>query len=59
MPHKPKASLAKRILTYIKVLMVAYMVGMANSIKHECNFMEDTFIKTELVQEQEDDDPFE
>lgn len=59
MPHKPQASFAKRVLAFLRMLMLAYMVGMANSIKHERNFMEDTFIKTELVEEQEDDDPFE
>lgn len=35
------------------------MVGVANIVKQESKFMEDTFVKTELVEEQEDDEPLE
>jgi hypothetical protein len=40
------------------MLIVAYMVGMANSIKQEERFMDDTFYQIEVKDEQSDDEPF-
>ena len=59
MPRSKVYILFSRFLSFLRVLMVAYMVGVANGIKQESRFMEDTFVKTELVEEQEDDEPFE
>lgn len=44
-------------LSFMRVLFVAWMVGIANSINQEAKFMDDTNVKTELVEEQEDDEP--
>jgi hypothetical protein len=38
--------------------MVAWMIGIANSINQEAKFMDDTHVKTEWVDEQSDDEPF-
>jgi len=59
MPRSKVYIIFRKFLSFLRLLMVAYMVGMANSIKQESKFTEDTFIKTELVEEQEDDEPFE
>ena len=59
MPRSKVHILFRKFLSFLRVLIVAYMVGVANSIKQEGRFMEDTFVKTELVEEQEDDEPFE
>ena len=48
-----------KLMSLLRVFIMAWMVGIANSIKQEGRFMEDTFIKTEIVEEQEDDDPLE
>ena len=58
MPRSKVHILFIKFLSFLRVLIVAYMVGVANSIKQESWFMEDTFVKTELVEEQEDDEPF-
>jgi len=42
----------------MRVFFVAWMIGIANSINQEAKFMDDTHIKTELVEEMEDDEPF-
>ena len=39
--------------------MVAWMVGIANSVKQESRFMDDTNYQIEIKEEQSDDDPFE
>lgn len=44
-------------LSFLRVLFVAWMIGIANSINQEAKFMDDTHVKTELVEEQEDDEP--
>lgn len=46
-------------LKYMRVLMVAYMVGIANSINQDHKFMDDTNYKIEVQDKQSDDDPFE
>ena len=46
-------------LGYLRILMVAWMVGIANSIKQEQRAMDDTNYRIELRDEQSDDDPFE
>lgn len=45
-------------LSFLRVLFVAWMIGIANSINQEAKFMDDTHVKTELVEEQEDDEPW-
>lgn len=35
------------------------MMGLANIVKEESRFMEDSNYKIEVVEEQEDDEPFE
>ncbi len=45
-------------LSLMRVFFVAWMIGIANSINQEAKFMDDTHIKTELVEEMEDDEPF-
>jgi len=47
-----------RAFSFARMLMMAWMIGIANSINQEGKFMDDTHIKTELVEEQEDDEPF-
>lgn len=46
-------------LGYLRILMVAWMVGIANSIKQEQRSMDDTNYKIEVQDKQSDDDPFE
>ncbi len=46
-------------LGYMRILMVAWMVGIANSIKQEQRAMDDTNYKIEVQDKQADDDPFE
>ena len=46
-------------LGYLRILMVAWMVGIANSINQDHRFMDDTNYKIEWRDEQADDDPFE
>lgn len=41
----------------MRVLMVAFMIGIANVVKQESKFTQDTFAKTELVEKQKDDEP--
>ena len=43
----------------MRVLMMAWMIGIANSIKQESRPMDETNYKIEVVEEQEDDEPFE
>ncbi len=43
----------------MRILMVAWMIGIANSFKQEARFMDETHYKIEVVEEQEDDEPFE
>ncbi|OEJ99693.1 hypothetical protein [Roseivirga misakiensis] len=56
-------SKAKRLIHFIlrsmRIMMVAYMMGIANIVKQESRFMDDSLYKIEVVQEQEDDEPFE
>lgn len=59
MPRSLFKRLFSRLLAFIRVFLMAWMIGIANSVKQEGRFMEDTFIKTELMEEQEDDDSFE
>ena len=47
------------LLAFMRVLFMAWMIGIANSVNQEGKFMDDTHIKTELLEEQEDDEPFE
>lgn len=56
----PKSKIHRWFLlafSYLRVLFVAWMIGIANSINQEAKFMDDTHVKTELVEEQEDDEP--
>lgn len=46
-------------LSFTRLLIVAWMVGIANSIKQEAHFMDDTNYKIEWRDEQADDEPFE
>lgn len=46
-------------LGYLRVLAVAWMVGIANCIKQENRFMDETNYRIEVRQEQDDDEPFE
>ena len=46
-------------LGFMRLLIVAWMVGIANSIKQEAHFMDDTNYKIEWRDEQADDEPFE
>lgn len=59
MPKSKVRLLIIRFFSFLRMLAVAYMVGVANIVKQESKFMEDTFVKTELVEEQEDDEPLE
>lgn len=58
MPKSRFKVLLLKVFSLLKVLIVAWMIGIANCVKQESKFMEDTFIKTELMEEQEDDEPF-
>ena len=59
MPRSKVGLLFRKFLSFLRLLVVAYMVGIANIVKQESKFMEDTFVKTELVEEHEDDEPLE
>ena len=59
MPRSKVGLLFIKSLSFLRLLVVAYMVGIANIVKQESKFMEDTFVKTELVEEHEDDEPLE
>lgn len=59
MPKSKVRLLLIRFFSFLRMLAVAYMVGIANIVKQESKFMEDTFVKTELKEGQEDDEPFE
>lgn len=56
-------SRVKRLFIYIMRLMrmaiVAYMMGIANIVKDESRFRDESNYKIEVTQEQEDDEPFE
>lgn len=56
-------SRVKRLFIYLmrslRLLMVAYMMGIANIVKEESRFMDESNYKIEVTQEQEDDEPFE
>ena len=58
----PKSKV-KRLFIYLmrslRLLIVAYMMGIANIVKEESRFLEDTHYKIEMVEEQEDDEPLE
>jgi len=58
----PKSKIKRFFLaffSFMRILMVAWMVGIANSIKQEQRSMDDTNYKIEWRDEQADDDPFE
>lgn len=58
----PKSRLKRFLLKiggYIKILCVAWMVGIANSIKQESRFMDETNYRIEQTDERTDDEPFE
>ncbi len=46
-------------LSYLRVLIVAWMVGIANSINQESRFMDETNYRIEQQHEITDDEPFE
>ena len=48
-----------KLLAYLRIFMVAWMVGIANSIKQESRFMDDTNYRIEQTDEKTDDEPFE
>ena len=56
-------SRVKRLFIYLmrslRLLIVAYMMGIANIVKEESRFMDESNYKIEVVEEQEDDEPFE
>ena len=45
-------------LGFLRLLIMAWMVGIANSIKQEQRSMDDTNYKIEWRSEETDDDPF-
>ncbi len=47
------------LLRSIRIVIMAWMIGIANSIKQEAKFMDETTYKVEVREEQEDDEPFE
>ncbi|WP_323757854.1 hypothetical protein [Roseivirga sp.] len=48
-----------KTFAFFRVLIVAWMVGIANSVKQENRFMDDTNYQVEVNEEQSDDEPFE
>lgn len=48
-----------KTLAFFRVIIVAWMVGIANSVKQENRFMDDTNYQIEVKEEQSDDEPFE
>lgn len=58
----PKSRLKRFLIklgAYLRIIMVAWMVGIANSIKQESRFMDDTNYRIEQSDEKTDDEPFE
>lgn len=47
-----------QLVGFARVVMMAWMVGIANSIKQENRFMDDTYYQIEVKDEQSDDEPF-
>jgi len=47
------------VLGYMRILIVAWMVGIANCVNQDHRFMDDTNYKIEVQDKQSDDDPFE
>ncbi|MFY0591207.1 hypothetical protein [Roseivirga sp.] len=59
MPKSKVKKLLLYLLRTMRIMMVAYMMGIANIVKQESRFMDDSLYKIEVVEEQEDDEPFE
>lgn len=49
----------KRLFRFLRTLMLAYMVGVANIVKEETRFIDDSHIQNEYQHEATDDEPLE
>ena len=58
----PKSRVKRFFLAFLKtlrIIIMAWMIGIANSMKQEARFMDETNYKIEVVHKVSDDDPFE
>ncbi|GAB5525666.1 MAG: hypothetical protein Roseis2KO_35380 [Roseivirga sp.] len=58
----PKSRIKRFLIkfgSYLRIFIVAWMVGIANSMKQESRFMDDTNYRIEQTDEKTNDDPFE
>lgn len=58
MPKSKVKRLFLFLMRTIRTCMMAYMIGIANIVNQESKFMDDTNYKIEVVEKEEDDDPF-
>ncbi len=49
----------KRLFKFLRTLMLAYMVGIANIVKEETRYIDDSHIQNEYKHEATDDEPLE